>query len=219
MNLLRVSWRNLWRNRRRTAITMAAVCINTMILITSYCLIDGLLAQTVRNATQVATGEAQLHAPGYLPDRSLYKTLEDSGALLSALGRESIGAAPRVFGYGLVSQGTKAAGALFRGIDPAMERASFDLPGHLAEGTFLGSVPRKTLVLGKKLAKSLDARVGSEIVVLVQATDGSMGKRSFHRFGEFSGRREKAWTEARPSCISMISGSFSSCRRASTKSP
>ena len=179
MSLLSVSWRNLWRNRRRTAITMAAVSINTMILITCYCLIDGLMAQTVRNATQLETGEAQLHAAGYLPDRSLYTTLDDTPAILDALRRESIGASPRTYGYGLVSQGTKAAGALFQGIDPQLERASFDLARHVTDGSFTGPVPRKTLVLGKKLAKSLEARVGSEIVVLVQATDGSMGNDLF----------------------------------------
>jgi ABC-type lipoprotein release transport system permease subunit len=179
VTLLRVSWRNLWRNRRRTAITMAAVSLNTMILITTYALMDGLLNQTVQNATQLETGEAQLHAPGYLSERSLYNTLADPKAILAALGERSIDAVPRAYGYGLVSQSTKSAGALFWGVDPALEEATFELAGHVAEGAFLDDSPHKGLVLGKKLARSLNARVGSEIVVLVQAADGSLGNDLF----------------------------------------
>lgn len=179
MSLIRIPWRNLWRNRRRTAITMAAISLNTMILITTYALMDGLLGQTARNATQLATGEVQLHAPGYLRDRSLYKTLSDYEMILTALHERSIEAVPRMYGYGLVSQETKSAGALFWGIQPPLERTTFRLAEHVAEGAFLGPSPRKELVLGKKLARSLNAQVGSEIVVLVQAADGSLGNDIF----------------------------------------
>lgn len=180
MSFLRIAWRNLWRNRRRTVITIAAVSLNTMILITTYSLMDGLLDQTVWNATQLMTGEAQLHAPGYLADRSFYKTLGDPEAILQALDERSVGpAAPRAYGYGLVSQGAKSGGALFWGVDPAREEEAFELARRLGEGSFLEPSPRKALVLGKKLARSLNARVGSEIVVLVQAADGSLGNDLF----------------------------------------
>ncbi len=149
MSLIQISWRNLFRNRRRTAITIAAISLNTMILITTYSLMDGLLGQTVKNATQLTTGEAQLHAPGYLLDRSIYKTLSDPQHILTALRERNIGAAPRTYGYGLVSQGTKSAGALFWGVEPRTEQATFMLAEHLAEGSFLGPSPRKELVLGK----------------------------------------------------------------------
>lgn len=179
VNVLLIAWRNLWRNRRRTAITIAAVSLNTLILITTHSLTDGLLQQTVRNATQLVTGEAQIHARGYLAERSLYSTLPDPGPILASLKERAVGAAPRTYGYGLVSSGTKAAGALFWGVEPSLERANFKLAGELESGAYLGPSPEKTLVLGKKLAKSLNARVGSEIVVLAQAADGSMGNDIF----------------------------------------
>jgi ABC-type lipoprotein release transport system permease subunit len=175
MGVIRIAWRNLWRNRRRTGITVVAVSLNTLILITTYSLMDGLLEQTVRNATQLVTGEAQLHAPGYLSDRSLFKTLDEGELIFGAIRERFIGATARTYGYGLVSQGTKSAGALFWGVEPAMEEKSLDLAKHLAQGSFLAPVPQKGLVLGKKLARSLNARVGSEIVVLVEAADGSLG--------------------------------------------
>jgi ABC-type lipoprotein release transport system permease subunit len=161
-----------------------------MILITSYGLMEGMLDQMVRNATQLVTGEAQLHAPGYLSDRSLYKTLAGPEDTLAALRKQSIEAAPRAYGYGLVSQGTKSAGALFWGAEPEMEKETFDLAGHLSEGRYLGSEPRKELVMGKKLARSLNAKLGSEVVVLVQASDGSMGNELFTVTGIFKSAGE-----------------------------
>lgn len=179
MNVLRVPWRNLWRNGRRTLITVAAVSFNTMVLITTFSLMDGLLDQTVRNATQLMTGEAQLHAPGYLLDHSLYKRIDKPDPILTAIRDRSIGATARTYGSGLVSQGTKSAGAVFWGIDPTAESRTFDLATHMGEGSFVSQTPAKGLVLGKKLARSLNARVGTEIVVLVQAADGSMGNDLF----------------------------------------
>ena len=184
MLTLRIGWRNLWRNGKRTAITMAAVALNAAILIVSYSLMDGLWAQLVSNATNLVIGEAQLHAPGYLSDRSFYTTIPDPQKVLDSAARKHIAAAPRSYGFGLVSQGTKSAGARFWGVSPAAEREAFDLYRHLASGSFFDPADARQgssrpLVLGAKLARSLNAAVGSEIVVVVQAGDGSLGNELF----------------------------------------
>jgi ABC-type lipoprotein release transport system permease subunit len=176
---LQMAWRNLWRNRRRTVITLAAVSLNTAILILTFALMEGLLRQTTDNATQLATGEVELHAPGYLSDRSLYKVLSHPQEVLKRLSKDRLNAVPRVYGYGLVSQGTKSAGALFWGVEPDAERRVFKLPKHLLEGRFLSPETPMNIVLGKKLARSLNAQVGSELVVVVQGADGSLGNDLF----------------------------------------
>ena len=60
MMFLILAWRNLWGNRRRTVITLAAISLNTAILIASYSLMEGLLAHTVSNATNMVVGEVQI---------------------------------------------------------------------------------------------------------------------------------------------------------------
>lgn len=175
MIILQYAWRNLWRNTRRTAITLAAVGLNTAVLIASYSLMDGLVVHTISNATNLVVGEAQIHTPKYLSGGSFYESLVDPVRVLWEVRERKIAAAPRSYGYGLVACGTKSAGALFWGVDPATERATFDLPAHMASGRFLPEEPQQGVVLGKKLARSLNATVGSEIVVVVQAADGSLG--------------------------------------------
>jgi ABC-type lipoprotein release transport system permease subunit len=73
----------------------------------------------------------------------------------------------------------KSAGASFWGVVPSAERASFQLAKHVHDGEFLPDEPQRGVVLGKKLARSLQASVGAEIVVLVQAADGSLGNELF----------------------------------------
>ncbi|MFH1091853.1 MAG: FtsX-like permease family protein [Pseudomonadota bacterium] len=175
MMLLIFAWRNIWRNRRRSLVTLAAVGLNTAILIATYGLMQGIMDHAVYNATNVVVGEVQIHAPKYLVDRNMYKVVTTPDRIMAALESRGIPAAARSYGYGLVASGTKSAGAMFWGVDPVKEKKVFDLARQMAEGAFLPDQPIKGIVLGRKLARSLMARVGSEIVVVVQAADGSMG--------------------------------------------
>jgi ABC-type lipoprotein release transport system permease subunit len=175
VNTLQYGWRNLWRNTRRTLITLTAVTLSTAILIASYGLMEGLMEHAISNATNLVVGEVQVHAPGYREDYSIYKALKRPDLILRAAKEKNVAAAPRRYGYGLVAVGTKSAGARFWGVEPDLERTTFDLAKHLQEGRFLAQTSQRGMVLGQKLARSLQAKIGSEIVVVVQAADGSLG--------------------------------------------
>jgi ABC-type lipoprotein release transport system permease subunit len=188
MNVLRIAWRNIWRNSRRTTITVAAVALNTAILIVSYGLMYGMLEDTVHNITHMVVGDAQIHAPEYRADHSFYKTIPDPEKIIAAAQKDGIDAAPRSYGFGLVSVGHKSAGALFWGVDPVLESKALELAGQLKAGEFLskkrelpqeGQIRKREIVLGRKLAKSLHADLGAEIVAVVQAADGSLGNELF----------------------------------------
>ncbi len=137
------------------------------------------MKHAVSNATNLVVGEVQVHAPGYLADHSIYKALDDPELILWAAQKKNINATLRRYGYGLVAVGTKSAGARFWGVDPVLERTTFVLADHLDKGRFLSETPRRGAVLGQRLARSLQAQIGSEIVVVVQAADGSLGNDLF----------------------------------------
>jgi ABC-type lipoprotein release transport system permease subunit len=159
LQALRLGWRNLWRNKGRTAITLGAISLATAILVITDALLKGMVVHMVRNATDLVVGEAQAHAPGYLKDRSLYKEVEEASDL--------------------VALGTKSAGAMFWGVSPVLEQEVSDLAEHLQAGSFVGQAGERRMLLGRKLARSLHAELGSEVVVVVQAADGSLGNELF----------------------------------------
>jgi len=179
MLTVRYSWRNLWRNWKRTAITLAALTCNIVILVVIYCLMDGMIVQAVGYVTDMSVGEVQVHDPQYREERSFYESIDNPGRVMNFAEEHDTAAAPRSYGYGLVAQETKSAGALFYGVDPEREKEVFDLYKHIFKGSYLGDEAAGGVVLGKKLAYSLDADVGDEIVALVQAADGSMGSALF----------------------------------------
>src|ERR1700746_3383885 len=88
--LLHLAWRNLWRNRRRTFITLAAIAVGYAMLMFVACLMAGLRWQLIENGTCMVMSQIQVHAPGYYPNFSLQKPLgkrdgTDVGALLAAI--------------------------------------------------------------------------------------------------------------------------------------
>jgi len=126
--LLQIAWRNLWRNPRRTLITMAAITLGYVMLLLFTCLLAGLRVQMIDNGTRLGLSHIQVHAPGYYPDRSIYKTLggqagTDLRGLLAAITSSSRvrAAAPRVYGYALVSHVHHSAGAEILGVVPGQE--------------------------------------------------------------------------------------------------
>ncbi|MFC1654470.1 ABC transporter permease [Myxococcota bacterium] len=179
MNTFHIGWRNIWRNGKRTWITVVAIALNTAILITSYALMQGMMVDMVDNATRMVIGDAQVHAPGFNLDQSMYKSIAEPEKILDAAKQKGIQAAARSYGFGLVSSGSKSAGGIFWGVDPAAEQKSFTLSQHMHKGDYLPAGPEKKVVLGQKLAKSLHVDVGSEIVAVVQAADGSLGNELF----------------------------------------
>lgn len=179
MSMFRYAWRNLWRNWKRTAITLGAVVSSAVILIIIYALVEGMVMQMVNNATNLNIGEVQVHAPEYREKRSFYNAIENAEAVAAAAEEEGGEAAKRSYGFGLVAQETKSAGARFWGVWPEDEKAAFDMADHILEGGWLAGGADGGIVLGRKLARSLHAEVGDEIVALVQAADGSLGNDLF----------------------------------------
>lgn len=125
--------------------------------------------------TQESIGDLQIHARGYLAEKSIYDTVKNPGACVLAAEKAGAKAVRRSFGFGLVSCGMKSAGAVFWGVEPDAERRAFTMASKVADGAFISGKSVRGATLGARLAKSLDAHIGSEIVALVQAADGSLG--------------------------------------------
>ena len=162
MKMVKISWRNLWRNATRTNITITAVALCVAILIIFQALIIGLIEKTVSNTTNLLVGEVQIHADGYLDDRSIHKSLRNIEKVRDFAKENNIGIVERSYGNGLISSGKKSAGTQFWGINPESELKYFDFANNIDAGKFLSETSLKKVVLGKKLARSLAADIGTE---------------------------------------------------------
>lgn len=175
MSWLVISWRNLWRNRRRTFVTLATIAASTAVLVLFQSLMVGMFIGTVANLTDVQVGQVQVHGDGYRKRPSMYRDVQGAQAILDWADAQGVHAAPRSFGAGLIGAGEKSAGAEIWGVNPERERRAFKLASSLVEGDFVDEGDPSGVVIGQKLARSIDAGVGDELVVVVAAADGSMG--------------------------------------------
>jgi ABC-type lipoprotein release transport system permease subunit len=80
-----------------------------------------------------------------------------------------------VYGYGLVSATHQSAGAQLLGVVPELEKKITVLQARMVKGSYLSDGMPKAVVIGVDLATLLGVEVGSEIVLLTPAADGSTG--------------------------------------------
>jgi putative ABC transport system permease protein len=190
--LLGLAWRNLWRNPRRTLIAMAAIGFGYAMLLFVACLMAGLRQQMIESGTGLVLSDAEVQAPSYYPDRPIHQTLggrngTEVSALVAAIAADPRvqAASPRVYGYGLVSATHQSAGAQLLGVVPDQEQKITVLQTRMVKGSYLTARTPKGVVMGDKLATTIGVDVGSEIVILTPAADGSTGNDVYTVAGMF----------------------------------
>ncbi len=187
----RIGWRNVWRNRRRTAITVGALALGFVSSTIMIGLSEGIVAQMIENGTDLLTGQIQIHQEGFKPERSLYTTVggregTDLEQLLALVRRQPgvRGVAPRVYAGGLVSSGEETSAGIFMGLQPDLERDVSRILEALEDGTMPDPGVREVL-LGAEMAEKLGVSVGDEVVLVAPAADGSMGNDVYQVAGIF----------------------------------
>lgn len=181
--LLKIAIRNIFRNKRRTALTVLALSSGLCLTIAAFGLTRGWMDKLEVLATNTNIGHIQIHAKEYLDDLDMYKNISKPEAIMkkiNALPNISSSSA-RLFSFGIISVGEKSTSAKFVGIDPKKEKKVTDLSEKIIEGNFLDA--KQTVVIGLKLANNINAKVGDEVVVITQAADGSIGNDLYHISG------------------------------------
>lgn len=180
MSIGKMAWRNIWRNPRRSLVTMGTMTVALCALVVFTGLIHGMQRAMERNVVDLETGDVEIFAQGYEERPSLYLRLAHPEALLARLERAGYSAAPRLRASGLAAAGTSSAGALLVGVEVARDHAVSRIDREVADGRWLDPRDGKGVVIGRRLAKSLGLRPGGEILLLANAADGSMANELYH---------------------------------------
>ncbi|MBE9515790.1 MAG: ABC transporter permease [Proteobacteria bacterium] len=182
--LVFIAWRNLWRNRIRSALTISALTIGLGLMIVYVALIEGMTRQMVDFATKISTGHIQVHRTAYIENQDLYALMP--WKLVAALdGVDGVNVAPRLYAAGLAAAGDESTGVMIKAVDPERERAVTSLLKHVRSGevrldpvqsdTSDFGLPQHHVVIGAQLAKNMGVSAGAELVLITQAADGSIG--------------------------------------------
>ena len=174
MKTWKMAYRNIWRNKRRTLITVSAATFALLLMIVYAGLLEGMKVGMERNATALQMADMQVHATGYRDEPSIYTIIEDPDAVTAPLEAHGFATSGRVLAFGLVSSGPSSAGTMVIGLDPAREGRVTEINDHLQEGRWLSADDPHGVVIGNKMAVSLGAKIGTELVYVSQGADGSI---------------------------------------------
>ena len=179
MNVFTMAWRNVWRNHRRSGITIAAMTLALVFEILYSGMVGGMMVGMEEDVNEYELGDVQVFSPGYLTRPSLYNAVQDPDTLIDTLEAGGYRATSRLYAGGLAGSGEASSGVSFVGLDPVQDAATMSLAQALAEGTWLDDADPRGVVVGRGLARTLGLALGSEVVVLSQAADGSMATELF----------------------------------------
>lgn len=174
MLIIRLAWRNLFRNTRRTILTCMLIGFSLTALILTDGMILGMTEVMVGGITHTLAGEAQVHKKGFLDNFDVDKYLDDPGSLFEIIEQDrSVAAyAPRIIVGGMIASTYNVTGGLIYGVDADRERDLSKISSAIIEGDYLTGSAREILI-GKPMAELLEVGPGDRIVITASEVDTS----------------------------------------------
>lgn len=179
--LLKIAFRNVFRQRRRSLLTAMAMLGGFVLASFSIAWGDGTYGDVIRSFTHNQLGDVEIHARGYLDRPSLYRNLsnyERIGALAGSQ-RHVEHWAPRLYGGGLASAGVRTTAVRIVGIAPDRETSTTGFAHKVTSGRVFSANAGRETILGKELAEQLNLSIGAGVALVSQASDGSIANDLF----------------------------------------
>jgi ABC-type lipoprotein release transport system permease subunit len=176
-SLAAMAWKNLWRNRRRTLITLSSIAFGVLLAVISTGLGDKTYGAMIDLAARMGSGHVAVQHPDYLELPSLKRTIANVTEKMALARRDPdvLRVAQRISGFTMLSTAANSAGAFFVAFDPAAEsQESFSVLDAVVEGGVFESSKDSGILLGTLLAETLGAKVGRKVVYTLTDKNGEM---------------------------------------------
>ncbi|MEJ2285649.1 MAG: ABC transporter permease, partial [Desulfobacterales bacterium] len=172
----KMAWRNIWRNPRRTILTISAIAFASLLLVFMLSFQFGSYETMINTSVKIQTGHLQIQARNYQDKKNIRLVVPEPAKIANVLNT-----IPNIQAYtfrgqafSLISSDQRTYGVVVTGIDPEREASVSRLKSLVREGEFLAAGDTDQALIGQLLARNLRARLGDELTVLGQGRDGSI---------------------------------------------
>jgi ABC-type lipoprotein release transport system permease subunit len=173
--MVKLAWRNIWRQKRRTLLTSGALAIAMLLALFTRSMQEGSYAHNLDNATRFYSGYLQLQHPDFSKNQSIDKLLPANNRFFEQI--ESIPGVteivPRIESFALGAAGDKSKGVMVMGVDPQREDSYSGLASRVADGRYFSSDDEQSVLIGSGLAAYFKLRPGDEIALYGQGYHGT----------------------------------------------
>ena len=172
----RLAWRSIWRNRRRTLITVLSIGFGLACAIFFIAIAEGVYAQLIDQVVRMQAGHITLENPGYREAPAVDLYLSVSAPLRSKI--EKLDQVERIkliiLGQGIARSGSGNVSATLMGIEPSVELETSPLARHMVAGRYLNDDDGSWVVIGSELAQRLKLDVGKKMVLTTNDAAGNL---------------------------------------------
>lgn len=169
-----LAWRNIWRNKRRSIITITSIGFAVLLACVMRSMQLGSYERMIENSARFYTGYIQIHKNGYWDEKTVDNSFvyddETKRKVNQAAGVEV--AVPRVESFALAAYGTKTKGAFILGIDPELENQLTQVKDKIVAGEYLQDGDQGA-VIAEGLSEYLKAGIGDTLILIGQGYHGA----------------------------------------------
>ncbi len=182
--ILKLAWRNIWRNRRRSVIVLVAIAIGLVSLALTDSIYNGVMVQMFEDQVGTHVTHLQVHRAGFNDNKVIQNWLPGPERVDSLLGTDPRVKAysRRVVAFGIVSSASNSSGISLVGVEPGRERHVTTIARSVVAGKYLTDGERAVLI-SRRMAEKLDVRLGDKIVVMATTLGGEVGADVFRICG------------------------------------
>ncbi len=184
--LLKMAWRNIWRNARRSLIVITSIVVGLVAILLNDALSIGMIQQIFDNQIRSHVSYLQIHARGFNDNKVIQNRILRPEAVERLLDRNpDIQAySRRVVTFGLVSSASNSSGSMLIGVEPGREGLVTTIKASIVEGKYLTGSPHE-VIIGKSMAEKLGVGLGAKLVAMSSMVSGAVGSDLFRVVGIF----------------------------------
>ena len=183
---IKLAWRNIFRNKRRTFIAGTAIGVGLASMIFTDALMIGMKDNMIRSATKSFLGEGQIHREGFRLTQEVDKTINNLDGVISRLENEEVVErfTLRAATFGMITSPANVSSVMFYGIQPSSEKFLSQIDDVIEEGAYFKGDQEREIVIGNDLAEILEVGIGDRTVITVtQAETGDLIQEMFRVSG------------------------------------
>ena len=183
--LIAIAWRNLWRNKLRSAVIFSSIAVGIIGAVFSDGFMSGMTDQRVNSAIANEVADIQIHQPAFLLNGEIRYQIPRAQRIAPKISTlpEVKGVSLRMKTQAMAASANAGTGINLYGVNPADERKTSDLHTHIIEGKYLSEKQKIPVVIGQKLSRKLDLGIGDKLIVTLTDSSGTITNSAFQITG------------------------------------